>query len=92
MVRQWQKLFFDKRYSGTQLSNNPDFVKLAQAYGADGVRVDRSSELTEAIQRAVNSEVPFVIDAIVDPEEDVLPMIPPGGGANNIIRGRCKWN
>jgi len=92
MVRQWQKLFFDKRYSGTQLSNNPDFVKLAQAYGADGVRVDRSSELTEAIQRAVNSEVPFVIHAIVDPEEDVLPMIPPGGGANNIIRGRCKWN
>ena len=92
MVRQWQKLFNERRFSGTKLSNNPDFVKLAQAYGADGVRVDRSSELDEAIQRAVASEVPFIIDVMVDPEEDVLPMIPPGGGAKNIIRGRCGWN
>lgn len=92
MVKQWQKLFNEKRYSGTQLNNNPDFVKLAQAYGADGARVDRSSELAEAIERAVGSEVPFIIDVAVDPEEDVLPMIPPGGGASNVIRGRCKWN
>ncbi|HHT75264.1 MAG TPA: biosynthetic-type acetolactate synthase large subunit [Euryarchaeota archaeon] len=92
MVRQWQKLFNDRRFSGTQLANNPDFVKLAQAYGADGVRVDRSSELDEAIKNAVASEVPYIIDVIVDPEEDVLPMIPPGGGAKNIIRGRCGWN
>lgn len=91
MVRQWQKLFWEKKYSGTQLNNNPDFVKLAQAYGADGVRVDRSSELKEAIQSGVRSGVPFIIDVAIDPEEDVLPMIPPGGGANNIIRGRCKW-
>lgn len=92
MVRQWQKLFNERRFSGTELANNPDFVKLAQAYGADGVRVDRSSELDEAIQNAVASEVPYIIDVMVDPEEDVLPMIPPGGGANNIIRGRCGWN
>ncbi len=91
MVRQWQKLFNEKRYSGTQLRNNPDFVKLAQAYGADGVKVDRSSELKEAIERSIRSEVPFIIDISIDPEEDVLPMIPPGGNASSIIRGRCKW-
>lgn len=92
MVRQWQKLFNERRFSGTELCNNPDFVKLAQAYGADGVRVDRASELDDAINSAVASEVPYIIDVRVDPEEDVLPMIPPGGGSKNIIRGRCGWN
>jgi len=92
MVKQWQKLFWDKRYSGTQLNGNPDFVKLAQAFGADGVRVTRSSELNEAIQQSLGSEVPFIIDVAVDPEEDVLPMIPPAAGAKDIIRGRCKWS
>ena len=92
MVRQWQKLFNERRFSGTELCHNPDFVKLAQAYGADGVRVDHASELDDAINSAVASEVPYIIDVIVDPEEDVLPMIPPGGGSKNIIRGRCGWN
>ncbi len=90
MVKQWQKLFWDKRYCGTELRNNPDFIKLAQAFGADGVRVERPSELREALQSAVKSEIPFIVDIMVDPEEDVLPMIPPGGGSG-VVRGRCRW-
>ncbi len=91
MVKQWQKLFNDERYSGTKLEKNPDFVKLAEAYGAEGVRVDRPSEVAEAIQRGLDSEVPFLVDILVDPEEDVLPMLPSGKGADHVIRGRCKW-
>ncbi|MDD1767724.1 MAG: biosynthetic-type acetolactate synthase large subunit [Methanomassiliicoccales archaeon] len=90
MVKQWQKLFWEKRYSGTELKKNPDFVKLAQAFGADGVRVERPSELRPALLAGLKSGVPFIVDVIVDPEEDVLPMIPPGKGLD-IVRGRCKW-
>ena len=91
MVKQWQKLFKDKRYSGTQLRDNPDFVKLAEGYGAEGVRVERPSELREALQRGLKSDLPFLVDVIIDPEEDVLPMVPPGKGGEHVIRGRCKW-
>jgi len=91
MVRQWQKLFNQRRYSGTELRENPDFVKLAQAYGADGLHVERSSELREALRTGCEAGVPFLIDIHMDPEEDVLPMIPAGGTANQVIRGRCTW-
>ncbi|MGD0056775.1 MAG: biosynthetic-type acetolactate synthase large subunit [Methanomassiliicoccales archaeon] len=90
MVKQWQKLFWDRRYSGTKLNKNPDFVKLVQAFGADGVRVDRPSELRPALLAGLKSGVPFLVDVAVDPEEDVLPMIPPGKGYD-IVRGRCRW-
>ena len=91
MVRQWQKLFNQSRYSGTELRNNPDFVKLAQAYGADGLHVERSSELREALQTGLDAGIPFLLDIHMDPEEDVLPMIPPGANPNTVIRGRCTW-
>ena len=90
MVRQWQKLFWNRRFSGTELNKNPDFVKLAQAFGADGVRVENPSELRPALLAGLKSDVPFIVDVIVDPEEDVLPMIPPMKGAD-MVRGRCKW-
>lgn len=90
MVRQWQKLFWSRRFSGTELNKNPDFVKLAQAFGADGVRVEDPSELRPALLAGLKSDVPFIVDVIVDPEEDVLPMIPPMKGAD-MVRGRCKW-
>jgi len=90
MVKQWQKLFWDRRYSGTELKKNPDFVKLAQAFGADGVRVEKPSELRPALLAGLKSGVPFIVDVMVDPEEDVLPMIPPGKGYD-IVRGRCRW-
>jgi acetolactate synthase I/II/III large subunit len=91
MVRQWQKLFNKSRYSGTELRNNPDFVKLAQAYGADGLHVERSSELREALQTGIDAGIPFLLDIHMDPEEDALPMIPIGGTPNTVIRGRCTW-
>ncbi|QLH75142.1 MAG: biosynthetic-type acetolactate synthase large subunit [Methanomassiliicoccales archaeon] len=91
MVKQWQKLFADKRYSGTNLQRNPDFVKLAEAYGAAAVKVERPSELAEAFKRAFSSDVPFLIDIHTDPEEDILPMQPGGQSSKAVIRGRCRW-
>jgi acetolactate synthase-1/2/3 large subunit len=91
MVKQWQKLFYEKRYKATTLGNVPDFVKLAQAYGADAIKVEKASELKEAIRRAVKSDVAFLIDVAIDPEEDILPMIPPGKKPSDTIYGRCKF-
>ena len=90
-VKQWQKLFFGERYIATKFGRNPDFVKLAEAYGAEALKVERPSEVAEAIKRGVKAEVPMLLDFIVDPEEDVLPMLPPGKGSSECIRGRCKW-
>jgi len=91
MVKQWQKLFYEKRYKATTLGKVPDFVKLAQAYGADALRVEKASEVKDAIKRAVKSEVSFLIDIATDPEEDILPMIPPGKKTSDTIYGRCKF-
>jgi acetolactate synthase-1/2/3 large subunit len=89
MVKQWQKLFWDKRYSGTALyKSNPDFVKLAQSFGADGIHVDRPSELADAFKSALASDKPFIVDIKTDPEEDILPMLPPQANMD-IIKGRC---
>jgi len=92
MVKQWQKLFYDKRYMATPLGRVPDFVKLAQAYGADALRVEKADELPEAIDRAIKSDVAFLIDVVIDPEEDVLPMIPPGKKLSEMIRGKCNFD
>ncbi len=90
-VKQWQKLFYGERYIATSFSRNPDFVKLAEAYGAEAIRVERASEVAEAVKRGVKSDVPILLDFVVDPEEDVLPMIPPGKNSSEWIKGRCKW-
>jgi acetolactate synthase-1/2/3 large subunit len=91
MVKQWQKLFYGERYMATKFGGSPDFVKLAEAYGAEAVRVERHSEVAEAIKRGVKSDVPFLMDFAIDPEEDVLPMTPPGQSSSECIKGRCKW-
>jgi acetolactate synthase I/II/III large subunit len=91
MVKQWQKLFNDKRYSGTDLHINPDFVALAKAFGAGGIKVERPSEIHEAFLTGLKSEVPVLIDIHVDPEEDVLPMQPGGKPSQDVIMGRCRW-
>jgi len=85
MVRQWQELFYDRHYSHTDISNSVDFVKLAEAYGALGIRVEKKSELKEAIQTAVNSGRPAVVDVRVDREENVFPMVPAGASINELI-------
>jgi acetolactate synthase-1/2/3 large subunit len=78
-VRMWQALFFEKRYSQTDLNNNPDFVKLAEAYGAYGKRVEKPGEIKETIEEALASGKPAIVDIPIDRDEPVFPMVPPGG-------------
>jgi len=85
MVRQWQTMFYDKRYSHTTLDRGPDFVKLADAYGAVGIRVTKKEEVVPAIEKALASDKPVVIDFIIDIDERVLPIVPPGKGIDQLI-------
>ena len=85
MVKQWQDLFYDKRRSHTYLGDIPDFVKLAEAYGAKGIRVDRPSEVKDALKLAMDSGETYVLDIIVDPDEHILPMVPATGRLHQMI-------
>jgi acetolactate synthase-1/2/3 large subunit len=89
MVRQWQELFFDERYSGVYLNPDvPDYVKLAEAYGAVGIRVESPEEVDAAIEKAYAVEDrSVVIDFRVDPREGVFPMVPAGASNDDIILG-----
>ena len=85
MVRQWQSLFYKKRYSHTSLAVSPDFVKLAEAYGAHGLRVEKPEDVKEAIAKALKIDGPVFVDFVVDPEEDVYPMVPAESPINNML-------
>ena len=85
MVAQWQRLFYDERYSAVKLKGNPDFVKLADAYGAEGVRTETIDDFKTAVRRAMKADVPTVIDVPIHPDENVLPMIPPGMGLKDTL-------
>ncbi|OQB74917.1 MAG: Acetolactate synthase large subunit [candidate division TA06 bacterium ADurb.Bin131] len=89
MVRQWQELFYKKRYAFTCLKEKqPDFVKLAEAYGALGYRVDKKEDLEKTLVKALNyNEGPVFVDCVVEPEENVFPMIPAGASLKEIIEG-----
>jgi len=87
MVAQWQRLFYKGRYAAVKLGSIPDFAKLAQAYGAEGVRVGSLNEFSEAMKKALKTEVTTVIDVPISPEEDVFPMVPPGKGLKDTIGG-----
>ena len=87
MVAQWQRTFYDRRYMGVHQRNCPDYVKIAEAYGATGIRVGSMSELEKAIKCAVTSDVATVIDIPIDPEEDVYPFVAPGTGLKDMITG-----
>jgi acetolactate synthase-1/2/3 large subunit len=84
MVAQWQKLFYDERMSHTHLGEVPDFVKLAEAFGVRGERVEKPGEMKETLQSALKSGEPTLIDVIIDPDE-ILPMVPPGCGITEIV-------
>jgi len=84
MVAQWQKLFYDGRISHTRLGDVPDFVKLAEAFGVKGEKVERPGEMKETLKNALNSGEPTIIDVIIDPDE-ILPMVPPGCGLTEIV-------
>ena len=87
MVRQWQELFFNKRFVAVDLGQTPDFEKLAKAFGAEGVRVGDYEEFREALSKAINSDVPTVIDVPIEPSEKVFPIVPPGGKVSEAITG-----
>ncbi|MEM3356552.1 MAG: biosynthetic-type acetolactate synthase large subunit, partial [Candidatus Bathyarchaeia archaeon] len=87
MVAQWQRLFYNRRYIAVKLGRVPDFVKLAEAYGAQGVRVGSIEEFVKAVKSAIKSDVTTVIDVPISSEEDVLPIIPPDRGLNEMIVG-----
>ena len=85
MVRQWQTLFFGKRYSNTVLDRKTDFVKLAKAFGAEGYLAETPVEFRQAFAKACKAKGPVVIDTRIDKDESVLPMLPPGGAIDDII-------
>ena len=85
MVRQWQDFFYDKDYFSTLYSGNPDFVKLAEAYGIAGIRVSEKGQVAEAIQQAMEIPGPVVIDFVVKEDENVFPMIPAGESVNEML-------
>jgi acetolactate synthase I/II/III large subunit len=85
MVRQWQQLFYEKQYCATCLKMAPDFVKLAEAYGAVGLRATKPSEVEQVIQEALATPRPVVMDFVVNPEECVYPMVPAGAATTEMI-------
>jgi len=84
MVRQWQEMFYKKRYVATPLSG-PDFVKIAEAYGFPGLRVKHKEEVVPAIEKAMEEQGPFLIDFMIEPEENVYPMVPPGAALAEVL-------
>jgi acetolactate synthase-1/2/3 large subunit len=88
MVRQWQELFYKRRYSYTTLCGTcPDFVKLAESYGAVGIRVTKKSEVRPAIEKAIKTDNVVFIDFRVEAEENVFPMVPAGEAINKMLDG-----
>jgi len=85
MVRQWQELFYKKRYSYTKLPSLPDFVKVAEAYGAVGMRIKKKEDVLPAIEKAMSIDNVVVMDFVVEEEENVFPMVPAGEAINKMI-------
>ncbi len=87
MVAQWQRLFYDRRYSTITRPKHPDFAKLAETYGAVGIKAESTKQIESAIKRSIKDKQTTVIEVPIDPEENVYPMIPPGMGLKDILLG-----
>ena len=87
MVRQWQTLFYEKRYSHTIIQDQVDFVKLAEAMGAVGIRVTEKEELEPALRRAIACGRPVLIDCVIDADDKVFPMVSPGAAISEVFDG-----
>lgn len=85
MVRQWQTLFFEKRYSNTVLDRKTDFPLLAKAFGAEGYHAETVEEFEKAMSEAMKHDGPVLVEVMIDKDEFVLPMLPPGGSIDDII-------
>lgn len=84
MVRQWQELFYNRRYAHTPITA-PDFVKLAEAYAAEGYRIEKTADIKPVLEQAIASSKPVMMDFIVEREENVVPMVPPGEALNKML-------
>jgi acetolactate synthase-1/2/3 large subunit len=87
MVRQWQELFWDGRYSSVEMGASPDWVKLAEAFGATGMRVEDQADVEGAMREALAAEGPALLDVRVTPDENCYPMIPAGSAARDMVGG-----
>ncbi len=87
MVRQWQEIFYNRNYSHVDMEGSPDFVKLAEAYGAKGLRARHPSELTRVLEEGLSMPGVVVMDIVVETEENVFPMVAPGAGINEMVLG-----
>lgn len=85
MVRQWQTMFFNNNYSASKFEVLPDFVKLAESFGAKGLRASKPEELEATFKEGLNTDGVVLMEIMVDPEEMVYPMIQPGGAMNEMI-------
>ena len=85
MVRQWQELFYKHNYSFTSMHGQPDFVKLADAYGAEGYRITAREDLEPTLRKALASPNPAIVDVVIEPEEDVYPMVPAGASLDEML-------
>ena len=85
MVAQWQRLFYNRRYSEVELGTTPDFVRLAEAYGAQGIRVQSIDEFSKAVKQATKSDITTVIDVPISPEENVFPIVPAGSTLKEML-------
>lgn len=86
MVRQWQELFYNRRYSASVLGpSNPDFVKVAEGYGALGIRVAEKEQVVPAIQKALKHDGPVVLHFVVAREDNVYPMVPAGNALDQVM-------
>jgi len=85
MVRQWQELFFERRYAKTTLNGNPDFIKLVEAYGGTGIRVTSKKEVMPSLKKALSSKGFILLDCIIPKEENVYPMVAPGGSITEML-------
>ena len=85
MVRQWQELFYEERYSHSVIPGQPNFVKLAEAYGIKGYRIQTNEEANTILNEVLNNDEPVLLDFRVDPGENVYPMIAPGKGLHEMV-------
>ena len=85
MVRQWQELFYNNNYSSTNMEAQPDFVKLAEAYGAEGYRIEKAEDMRAVLEKALASPNPAFIDVVVEREENVYPIVPVGAALDEML-------
>jgi len=85
MVRQWQELFYERRYACTQMAHAPDFARLAEAFGAVGLRATRPDEVAAVLRQGLETPRPVIMDFVVEKEECVYPMVPAGASLTEML-------